>query len=211
MNGVTQLPRQRGVVLIFALIVLLILTIGAVALMRSMNNSLFGAGNLAFRRDLVNQGEEALALVVPIFKTGALVGATTASNTAFNYSATILPVNAYGIPCALLSNATGASSGPCAGQANNTFSAVGVTANDLSGATSDVTIRYVIDRMCTSTGASTSALCAQSKANPTGGTGGKGNTPVALPSSSVFRVSVRVTGARNTQVFLQSSFTVPGT
>ncbi len=42
--------RQRGVVLIFTLIALLILTIGAVALMRSMNTALFGAGNLAFRR-----------------------------------------------------------------------------------------------------------------------------------------------------------------
>jgi type IV pilus assembly protein PilX len=55
------LDRQRGVVLIFTLIILLILTIGAVALMRSMNTSLFSAGNLAFRRDLVNQGEQAVS------------------------------------------------------------------------------------------------------------------------------------------------------
>jgi len=191
--------RQRGVVLIFSLIVLLILTIGAVALMRSMNNSLFSAGNMAFRRDLVNQGEQALSTVVAQFKTGALVGATTASNTAYNYSATILPTNADGVPTALLNNTT--------------FLTYGVVANDITGGTSDVKIRYVVDRLCAAgTGTSSSALCAQSTAKPTGGTGGNGGVPVALPSSTVYRLSVRVTQLnRNTQVFLQSTFTVPGT
>jgi len=50
-RGIPVRPsRERGVVLIFTLIILLILTIGAVALLRSMNTSLFSAGNLAFRR-----------------------------------------------------------------------------------------------------------------------------------------------------------------
>jgi Tfp pilus assembly protein PilX len=40
--------RQQGVVLIFSLLVLLILAIGAVALLRSVNSSLLSAGNLLF-------------------------------------------------------------------------------------------------------------------------------------------------------------------
>ena len=85
MNSVIGAPRsrQRGVVLIFSLIILLILAIGAVALLRSMNSSLLSAGNLAFHRDLVNQGEQAVANVMTEFKTGGapLSGLTTADNS----------------------------------------------------------------------------------------------------------------------------------
>ena len=72
--------RQQGVVLIFALIVLLILAIGAVAVLRSVDSSLLSAGNLGFHRDLVNQAEQAVSNVMTEFKTNGppLNGATTA-------------------------------------------------------------------------------------------------------------------------------------
>ncbi len=184
--------RQRGVVLIFSLIVLLILTIGAVALMRSMSSSLVGAGNMAFRRDLVNQGEVALSTVIKQFQTGgALVGLTTANVPARNYSATILTANSQGVPLALLNDAT--------------FLTV-ATASDITGATPDIKIRYVIDRLCTGAGTASSATCAQAVAGPTGGTFGNGNSPPPHPTATIYRLSVRVTGARSTQVFLQSTF-----
>jgi len=192
-----RLPRarERGVVLIFTLIVLLIMTIGAVALLRSMNSSLFSAGNLAFRRDLVNQGEQAVSSVLQSFQGGgALVNATTASSTAANYSSTALPTNAQGVPTALLNNTA--------------FGTVGVAANDLTGATADVTMRYVIDRLCSNTGPPTSATCVQSVANPTGGTA-LPTAGVPPPSATVYRLSVRVLGPRNTQIFLQTTFTKP--
>jgi Tfp pilus assembly protein PilX len=189
--------RQRGVVLIFSLIILLILTIGAVALMRSMNNSLFGAGNLAFRRDLVNQSEQAIANVLVEFKTGgALVGLTTANVQASNYSATILPTNAQGVPTALLDNGV--------------FGTVGTAANDITGATPDVQIRYVIDRLCAAgTVLPTPTACVQSISSPPGGTA-LPNAPVTAPSATVYRLSVRVSGPRSTQVFLQTTFSMPG-
>jgi Tfp pilus assembly protein PilX len=184
---------QRGVVLIFTLIILLILTIGAVALMRSLNTTLYGAGNLAFRRDLMNQGELAVANVETEFSSGDLsTSASTLNNVvADNYSATMLPSNSEGVPTALLTTTLSTSVG---------------THADLAGATSDVSIRYVIDRLCSQTGTPTGALCVQSTASPTGGTGG--NTAVVKPpTSTVYRLSVRVTGARSTQVFLQTTFT----
>jgi type IV pilus assembly protein PilX len=189
MNTVTRSPRarQRGVVLIFALIILLILAIGAVALVRSMNSSLLSAGNLAFRRDLVNQGEQAISTVMTEFTTGSVVAA--------NYSATILPTNAQGVPNALL-NAT-------------TFATVGTTANEITGATPDVKIDYLIDRLCVAGTVQPSiAACVQSSGLPLGGKAYE-NVAVAAPSATVYRISVRVTGPRNTQVFLQSTFTKP--
>lgn len=192
-----QLPgrgRERGVVLLFSLIILLLLTIGGVALVRSMNSSLFNAGNMAFRRDLVNQGELAISNVMTQVLAGTFVNPTTADNPASNYAAEIQPgSNSQGVPNALLSDAV--------------FATVGSTANDLAGATPDIQIRYLIERMCSAAGTSTSALCVQSTAAPTGGTApGNGVSP---PTATVYRISVRVSGARSTQVFLQSTFTMP--
>jgi type IV pilus assembly protein PilX len=190
--------RQRGVVLIFTLIILLILTIGAVALMRSMNTSLTSAGNLAFRRDLANQGEQAVSNVMTAFKGGGALStsAVTDSNVpANNYSAIMLATNAQGVPNILLSS-------------DATFNATGFTssANDITGATPDITIRYVVDRMCTTAGATIANTCVQSSAAPLGGTA-NGSQSITPPSATVYRLSVRVSGARSTQVFLQTTFT----
>lgn len=191
--------RQQGVVLIFSLIVLLILAIGAVALVRSVNSSLLSAGNLAFHRDLVNQAEQAVSSVMTEFKTNALPlgGATTVSMQAANYSATTLPTNAQGVPTALLDDTAFAA-------------AVGTAANDIvPSATSQVTIRYVIDRLCAPlTVIASSPTCVQSTGLPTGGTANR-NTAVAPPSATIYRISVRVKGPRFTQAFLQTTFTKP--
>ena len=187
--------RQRGVVLVFTLIILLILSIGAVALVRSMKTSLATAGNLSFRRDLVNQGEQAVSAVMAAFKTGAFTSssATDADNSAANYSSTVLATNAQGVPNALLSNTA--------------FGRVGTSVNDIVGATPDVNIRYIVDRLCSATGPSSGALCVQTTAAPTGGTApGNGLPP---PSATVYRLSVRVSGPRSTQVFIQTTFTKP--
>jgi Tfp pilus assembly protein PilX len=188
--------RQQGVVLIFSLIVLLILAIGAVALLRSVDTSLVSAGNLAFHKDLVNQAEQAVANVMTEFKTNALPlgGATTASMQAANYSATALVTNQQGVPTVLLDDAA--------------FALI-ATAPDLVGRTSDVTIRYIIDRLCApGTVIPTTTTCVQSTGLPTGGTANR-NTAVAPPSATVYRVSVRVNGPRLTQAFLQTTFTKP--
>ena len=198
--------RQRGVVLIFSLLVLLILAIGAVAILRSTNSSLLSSGNLAFHRDLVNQAEQAVSTVMTEFKTGGppLGGVTTtASVLAANYSAVTLATNPQGVPLVLLGDDT-------------VFGAVGTpglvpAGNDLPGRTSDVKIRYVIDRLCIAVPPTVTAsinACVQSTGLPTGGTANR-NTAVAPPSATVYRISVRIDGPRNTQAFLQTTFTKP--
>lgn len=186
--------RQRGVVLIFSLIVLLILAVGAVALLRSVNTSLLSGGNLAFHRDLVNQAEQAVSVVLTNFKAGGPPSDTTLDAKPANYVATTLATNEQGVPLVLLDNAA--------------FAAV-ATAPDLAGRTSDVTIRYVIDRLCAPlTVIATSPNCVQSTGLPTGGTANR-NTAVSPPSATVYRISVRVDGPRSTQAFLQTTFTKP--
>ena len=93
-----RLGAQRGVVMLFGLIALAIMLIGAAAMVRSMNASLFNAGNLGFKRDLTNQAERAVSTVIGALQTGGL-GTDVArqiTSVASNYSAELLPTNAQG-------------------------------------------------------------------------------------------------------------------
>jgi uncharacterized membrane protein YgcG len=196
---------QRGAVLLFAMIALVVLLIGAAALMRSMNTSLFTAGNFGFKRDLTNQGERAIAAVLDQVSAGALGsdGARQANATASNYSASILATNDQGVPLALLTDAA--------------FAAVGVSGNDIALADMGVTVRYVIDRLCTAAGPATQDGCtlagnlipAGSSSSELlraedGSSGGSG----AVAPQVVYRISIRVDGPRRTQSFFQSTFTI---
>ncbi len=183
-------------VLIFSLIVLLILAIGAVAVLRSVGSSLLSAGNLAFHRDLVNQAEQAVSSVMTEFKTNGppLNGGTTADLPAANYVSTALPTNAQGVPLALLNN-TAFAAVATAGQRH--------TRRD-AGRDDPLHHRPAVY----STGTASTPNCVQSTGLPTGGTANR-NTAVAPPSATVYRISVRVDGPRNTQAFLQTTFTKP--
>lgn len=195
-------------VLIFALITLVILLIGAVALSRSINASQFFVGNIGFKRDLTNQGERALQIAMDAVRTGGALQLVATRNTdlqSANYKATLLPSNAQGIPNALLSDTD--------------FAAVGVSTNDITVAGMSVTIRYVIDRMATTTGACSTSICTMANQNVFGGgssewinsqtnSGAANNAnPSAVPQQPIYRITLRVTGPRNTMSFFQSTFT----
>ena len=70
--------QQRGVVLLFSLIALVIMLIAAVALIRSFNSSLFSAGNIGFKRDMRNQSELAVSTALGYFRSGAALSYTDA-------------------------------------------------------------------------------------------------------------------------------------
>jgi type IV pilus assembly protein PilX len=217
----SPLPRragQRGVVLLFSLIALVIMLIAAVALVRSFNTSLFSAGNIGFKRDMRNQSEMAVSTALSYFRTGGFLN--TAANRAntpvagsntVNYSATMLPTNAQGIP-----NVLALSDGAFAAA----YNAPDLQSPDASGS---VKVRYVIDRLCATTGdektlGSGSCVLADnpvpdgtSEENQQGadrGSLGPGKKSPA-PQGVVYRLSVKVTGPRSTQSFFQSTFTVP--
>ena len=209
---------QRGVVLLFSLIALVIMLIAAVALVRSFNTSLFSAGNIGFKRDMRNQSEMAVSTTLGYFRAGGLLNTSAnrantpaiGSNTV-NYSATMLPTNAQGVP-----NALALSDGAFAAA----YNAPDLQSPDPSGS---VKVRYVIDRLCASAGDESTlgaASCVLAD-NPTAPGSSllnlqsaerAGLTPgsaAAVPKGVVYRLSMRVTGPRNTQSFFQSTFTVP--
>lgn len=201
---------QRGIVLVFALITLVIMLIGAVAISRSMNSSQFGIGNIGFKRDMTNQAERAVQAALNAVNTGGVLNNLTTRDSnvpAANYSAVLLPSNPQGIPLALLGSDTA-------------FSAVGSTANDLTpDPANQITIRYIVDRMATSTGACTPATCTMLNDTVYGGastelisaqnnsSAANSTNPSAVTPQAIYRVSVRVMGPRKTLSFYQSTFT----
>lgn len=189
---------QQGVVLIYALITLVIMLIGAVAISRSISANQFSLGNIGFKRDLTNQGERAIIVAMDAVRAnGALANEAARNNdmVAANYSATMLPTNAQGIPTALLGD-------------DDAFAAVGRPGNDIDVADMGVRIRYVIDRLTTSTGACTPSTCTMAGAtSEVFGGAPTGNSRLAPPDQPIFRLTLRVTGPRNTLSFFQSTFT----
>lgn len=206
--GARGAARQQGAVLLITLVILAVLLISGVALVRSFDTSLFQAGNIAFKRDLVNQGERVVPAVVTAFDAGPLATAAARANSvpARNYSATILPSNAQGVPLALLDD--------------DQFALVATAANNISVPEQGVTISYVVDRQCSSAGLDSnlgSSECILADGGvPAGGSDylwrraenpGAGGGAGAVPQQVVYRISIRVDGPRNTQAFLQTTFT----
>lgn len=186
--------QQRGIVLVFALITLVILMIGAVAISRSVSSSQFTLGNIGFKRDLTNQGERAIQLAMQAVRAGGALSTEAARNAdmkSANYSATLLPTNAQGIPTALLNDAA--------------FAAVG-SASDIYVDEMHVNIRYVIDRMATTAGPCTPSTCTMANQQVFGGASNEAPKP-SPPAQAIFRMTLKVTGPRNTVSFFQSTFT----
>lgn len=200
--------RQRGAVLVISLLVLVVMLISAAALVRSFDISLSTAGNLAFKRDLAQQSEQAAQDILTRFRSGgALLNPVTraANQSTMNYFAVVLPSNPQGIPTVLLSA---------------TATDVG-TAGDID-AGQGVSLRYVVDRLCSETGddqtlGATRCTLADSAMVPggssadwqraersssaaAGGARGGVNQPV------VYRLSIRASGPRGTQSFFQTTF-----
>lgn len=193
--------EQRGAVLIISLIILVVMLISAAALIRSFDVSLTTAGNLAFKRDLAQYSERAAESILTEFRTGgslAGIAARGANAPAMNYSATVLPSNAQGIPLILLAN-------------DEAFTAAGWTHADLVDTDKRIELRFVVDRLCTVNGASEEPEnCTYSgEGLPSGGSLSEQKRPPP-PGMVVYRLTIRATGPRDTQSFFQSTFSCCG-
>lgn len=200
--------RERGVVLVFAMIALVIMLIGAVAIIRSMNSAQFNIGNIGFKRDLSNQSERAVQAAMDAVRGSGVLADPTVRLTnlkSANYSAVKLTNNAQGIPTALLSDTE--------------FATVGTATNDIVVSDLNVTLRYVVDRLATTTGSCSTDTCIVANQTVFGGSssewinsqtnsGALSNpNPSAVPQQPIYRLTVRLTGPRNTLSFFQSTFT----
>ena len=178
-----------------ALIVMVALSLAAIALVRSVDTTNAIVGNLSFRMASILPGnlgvEKAAAALFSDSDIGHVVRIAD-HNVDFageNYFASRQAgEDARGIPLALQK------------KANYPFAVL--SANDSSAGATE--IRYVIERMCTLPGVPTVATCEllPPKFNP-GGT--EGEEKFGFDGAPFYRVTIRVDGPQNTASFLQAT------
>lgn len=192
---------QRGVILFVALIVLVAMSLAGIALMRSVDTNVLIAGNLAFRQSATMAGDWGIEAGRAWLNTNA------AGNTLETDQPAVANGTGYWANWQLNADLYGGTS-TTADDYNWTNSvAVGTDAGGNQ-------VRYVIHRLCSLAGSTTSAAVDCVKVTGGGGagaaaTGTKGTTnygSAALPSvsSTYYRVTVRIAGPRNTLSYVQA-------
>lgn len=199
--------RQRGVVLLIALIALVAISLAGVALMRSVDTGLVIAGNLAFKQtstQVADAGaEQAIAWL------SANLATLPNDSAAAGYYAT------WRTSCDLSGGRTTATDDDItweAGgspQANCGMVAADVASNDLIDG---YTASYVINRMCSAAGLPNDpgVFCSAfqdataTNSNSTKQGGSYGGTPLTGSSQQYYRITTRVAGPRNTSGIVQT-------
>lgn len=198
-NSVSARPsRSRGTILAIVLIVLVVMMLGGVSLLRSVDTSALLSGNLAFKRDTVNRSTVGLNEAFKVMTSASFpqysdsnagcaagVCTDTAKWLAMNYSPRLLEADANGIPV-ILTDATAFDA---------KFLVKPVDKKDGN------VIRFLIERMCTDFGPSNENMCSVSDRVQIGH---DYHSP-ALGSVSLplYRITIRSDGPRNTQTYAQ--------
>lgn len=204
--------RQQGVVLFVALIALVVISLAAVALIRSSDTASVVSGNLAFKEATTHAADIGVELAFNALPALAAANADVPNQ----YFRLMQATDASGVP-----NTISWAGVPCYG---NDGSAAIISCTDQSA----YRVQYVVDRLCTDLPAPsepitvlTSKCVAGQPFSAGGGTGedinshtpsGGYGVPIAVPTNPPtihYRVTVRVQGPRNTYSIVQATIEVP--
>lgn len=194
--------RSRGSVLAVVLVVLVVMMLGGVSLLRSVDTSALLSGNLAFKRDSVNRTSIGLNKAFETMQKAEFIsneasdagcnpGPCNAASTwiQLNYSPRLLETDSNGVPLILKNKAE--------------FDAKFATIKPISEDGQEV--RFLIERMCTNYGPSDESKCSVSDRYELGGSYRQDKPgSISLP---LYRVTIRSDGVRNTQTYVQATVT----
>ncbi len=195
--AIASRPAQRGVILFIALIVLVAMSLAGIALMRSVDTNVMIAGNLAFRQGATLAADRAFE--DPDQTKGAIAWLRNPAN------APMLPGNIIAPPPYYRANWQAALN-----LLSETFwlESNATAWKDLGIDSNGNRVRYVIHRMCESTGPQLNANCVRvaSATAPasTKGAVGYGQQALQGATSTYYRVTVRIDGPRNTVSYVQA-------
>lgn len=186
--------KEQGVVLIIALIVLVAMTLAAVALIRTVDISTQISGNLAFRQSGVQAADAGVELARRWLMTAGINSLN--NNSGKSYYAT--------------SNGGGTGNPPIFDPTSFDWTGTVATAQDSSGNTSN----YVIHRMCDQPLAPSdpNANCFMAPGSASGSSNRiKGSddfkcigSTCTASTNPYYRITVRVTGPKNTVTYIQA-------
>lgn len=210
MNGTAAIRsarRQRGVVLIIAMIALVAISLAGIALMRSVDTGLVITGNLAFKQTVAQAGDAGTEAAVAWLEANA--AALNGDVPAAGYYAT------WRAGCDLLGIATLADQDDDVvwkpndpAKANCGMIAAAVASADLP---SGYSATYVINRLCTTEAppGDSGNYCnpyqsASSGSESTKGGVSYGQSPLSGVTQQYYRITTRIEGPRNTESVVQS-------
>jgi Tfp pilus assembly protein PilX len=190
----TPPKKQDGIILIIALIMMVAMTLGGLALMRSVHTTTIIAGNLAFQQAATNSADRGIEAAVTWLET------TKAAN--INGLDGDIAAQGYSAAKTTTDDPSGNQDWTELWTAVWMPEGVRTVGDDAAGNS----VQYVIQRMCNSTGPSSTAGCATSPVDVTssGGSRGAGSQNISVNSQVYYRITVRVAGPRNTSSFVQS-------
>jgi len=196
-------PRERGAALLIALVVLVALTMAGIAMMRSVDTATLVAGNIGFRQSTINAADQGIQAAYGFVLPNRVSLAAQSTNDPANGYTGVTPLGEAPDWYLNPANAGWANAVSCSGTTNTNVAcdsfATGGTSVDRAGNN----IAYVIHRLCDNTGNN----CGQTQGNPSAGGGGidmSDPNHFPPPSSQHFRVTVRVTGPRNSVAYVQT-------
>lgn len=192
-RGMQLRARQTGVVLMVTLIVLVAMTLAAIALVRSTDTTNVIAGNLAFKQASINAADRGVQAAIHYLEN---VGASSLWADS--------PANGY----------TSTQQQPAAGQSwdnywNTTIAPNGLNVCAPTNCAPDASgnvVSYTINRLCDSTGAPSQigVTCGLSPATYVlDSSQGGGTVVLTAVNQEYYRITVRVDGPRNTVSYSQ--------
>lgn len=190
---------QEGVVLFIALIVLVAMSLAGVALLRGVDTGTIIAGNLAFRQTsmhVADLGVEAARAWLTAQPSADLQIDKAANNYYATWQANL----------DLLGN------DPVKPDYDWSLS-VPIPGGSPFEPPTGYTVRYIVHRLCENSGDPTgsSANCvkvggaAGTAASGTKGAAAYGTYAISVPTAAMYRITVRVTGPRNAQSYVQAT------
>ena len=195
--------KQRGVVLLIALIALVALTLAGIALMRSVDTGNVIAGNLAFKQAATQAsdlGTEAALAALPNIITTSLDAdcLACAANPTGVYYATMRSTDINGVPTTTAAPAIPVLPGAAINWSTVPSALPATTAPGYN-------VQYVIDRLCVPPVPVTDVQGQCFSGVPLGG-GSHSAGAVVFSAAGVvyYRVTVRVTGPRNAVSMVQT-------
>jgi Tfp pilus assembly protein PilX len=199
----STIGRQSGVVLFIALIVMVAMSLAAIALIRSVDTTNILIGNLAFRQSSILPANLAVEqAAAALFKEAAPTGVPTIADPTAD-----LPAENY---FASWQNSDDARGVPTLLQTRTNAAALSKTLNALDTSNANVavanrtTVSYVIERMCLAPGPAAPSNCDMMPPKQNPGTTVHDESTATLSPIPFYRVTIRVDGPQNTASFLQA-------
>ena len=198
LNSKSRSAKQAGVVLFIALIALIVMSLAAVALIRSVDTNTMIAGNLSFKQSALISADSGVETALGWLNNQSVPNTDPNADPKADLNANL---NAQGY------YATSADDAKTLADSSNAKLASGSNINaglDRSGNT----IQYIIQRMCKNTGAADTSHCLYGPAGEDENS--KSHCDLSNPclgeptGALLYRITTKVTGPKNTVSYSQA-------